>query len=747
MKISVHQFPVILFLAVALPSYAVEEFADTVVSVGEVSVTAIKMNNDIRMQPISSTVIGEVEIQRQKVVAMRDASEFAPNFYIPDYGSRMTSTIYMRGIGARIDQPVIGLNVDNLPVLNKDNYDFDLADIERIEMLRGPQSTLYGRNTMGGLVNIYTLSPLKYQGVRAMVEYGNRNSLKASASYYAKLNPRLAMALIGYYTQTDGEFTNIYNGEKCDNEKQGSVRWKTQWRPMADLSVENALTVQLSRQGGYPYEYVETGEINYNDTCFYRRTSVTDGLTVKWNRGNYTLSSITSFQCIDDNMTLDQDFLPESYFTLTQARHEWALTQDFVGRGTVGKYSWLGGLFGFYKHTDMDAPVTFKETGIDELIMKYRNEANPKYPIRWDESTFLLGSNFQNPTYGLALYHQSSIDAGQWTFSAGICLDYERAELKYHSFCNTGYETLRLTDEGEYQHFRHDDVNIDDRGRLTKDFAELLPKFTATYRLPMNSPSTVYASIAKGYKAGGFNTQMFSDVLQQRLMGYMGIGMSYDVDEIVGYKPEKSWNYEVGAHIACCDGRVMTDLALFYIDCRDQQLTVFPDGTTTGRLMTNAGKSRSYGAEAAVKLYPTERWMVNLSYGYTNARFKDFNNGKNDYSGNKIPYAPSHTAYAGVSYSHPLRLGWVDNLIFNVSARGVGEIEWNEENTINQPFYVVPSASVTIEHSRYSLDIWADNFTSTKYNTFYFVSMSNAFLQRGKSCRVGATLRFNFATE
>ena len=110
------------------------------------------------LRPEASTVVGAGMIQRLNIVTMKEVSELAPNFYIPDYGSRMTSSIYVRGLGARIDQPVIGLNVDNVPFLNKDNYDFDLCDIERIEVLRGPQSTLYGRNTMGGLVNIYTFA-------------------------------------------------------------------------------------------------------------------------------------------------------------------------------------------------------------------------------------------------------------------------------------------------------------------------------------------------------------------------------------------------------------------------------------------------------------------------------------------------------------------------------------------------------------------------------------------------------------
>ena len=173
---------------------------------------------------------------------MKNVSAIAPNFFIPDYGSRMTSSIYVRGLGARIDQPVVGLNVDNVPILNKDNYDFELADVERIEVLRGPQSTLFGRNTMGGLINIYTMSPMKYQGVRFMGEYGSGNSLKTSLSYYTKINRRLAISIGGNFTMTDGYYKNNHNGADVGTERQGALRWKTKWYPSSTVSVENVAT-------------------------------------------------------------------------------------------------------------------------------------------------------------------------------------------------------------------------------------------------------------------------------------------------------------------------------------------------------------------------------------------------------------------------------------------------------------------------------------------------------------------------
>ncbi len=168
----------------------------------------------------------------------------------------MTSSIYVRGLGARIDQPVMGLNIDNVPVLNKDNYDTELADAERIEVLRGPQSTLYGRNTMGGVINVYTLSPLSYEGVRLSAEYGSGDSYKFRASSYYKLTPDLGMAVTGYYTHTGGFFENLATGDKCDWERLGGGRWKTQWRNRTGLRIDNTLSFSVLEQGGYPYAYV-----------------------------------------------------------------------------------------------------------------------------------------------------------------------------------------------------------------------------------------------------------------------------------------------------------------------------------------------------------------------------------------------------------------------------------------------------------------------------------------------------------
>ena len=249
--------------------------------------------------------------------------------------------------------------------------------------------------------------------------------------------------------------------------------------------------------------------------------------------------------------------------------------------------------------------------------------------------------------------------------------------------------------------------------------------------------------MAKGYKAGGFNTQMFSDVLQQRLMNYMGFGSSYKVEEIIAYKPETNWTIEAGAHAECFGGRIRTDLSVFYIHTTDQQLTMFPDGNTTGRIMTNAGRSRSYGAEASILATPIDPLTVSVSYGFTDARFIEFDNGRENYSGKYIPYAPKNTIFAAVNYVVPVNRTWLGSIAIDAHARAVGEIYWNETNDEKQPMYCLPGASVTLSGQHYSLELWGENLADTDYRTFYFVSIGNAFFQRGKPLTVGATLRLN----
>lgn len=760
-----YKLPLAALLLTAATAQAAEDAATDTLALREVSVTAIKQAETLETEPLSSTTVGQQTIQRLNITDVKCMSELVPNFFVPAYGSRMTSSIYVRGIGARIDQPAVGLNVDNIPVLNKNDYDFDLFDIERIEVMRGPQSALYGRNTMGGLINIYTLSPMRYQGMRLLMEGASFNSWRAAMGLYHKFRPNFGMGLDLNAYSTAGEHENAHtrslfpnHKRKADQAEQYGARLKLAWLPKENVTVDNVVSFSYNRQGGYPYELLGSDEVNYNDTCYYNRTSLSEGLTVQWRADGFTFSSITGLRYLNDDMRLDNDFTPKSYFTINQKTRELSATQDFIFRGSKGNYHWMAGAFGFVKHTRMEAPVVFQHDGIQDLIVG--SMPAMLSPV-WDSDEFCLSSDFVLPNWGAAVYHQSEYQLGDLTFTAALRLDYEEAGMFYYTDASTG-ATITMPRMGSV----HADGNIHGRDHLKQHWLELLPKVSVSYRLPMRDPSILYVSVSKGYKSGGYNTQMFSTILQSQLtaalmgdaMGKVAAmlppgmpvpnmvaargGEQFTVEQTASYKPEYSWNYEIGAHFGCWDNRILTDVAAFYIDIRDQQLTVFPDGKSTGRMMTNAGRTRSAGTEVSVTAMPTDRWTARVSYGYTNARFLKYKDGDEDFRGNTVPYAPAHTAFASVQYSQPLSMWWFNRIDFNVNCRGVGPIYWDEANSVKQNFYALPGASVRLQMQKVSVDLWAENILNHKYDTFYFKSVDNRFVQRGSGRSFGVTLRY-----
>lgn len=183
--------------------------------------------------------------------------------------------------------------------------------------------------------------------------------------------------------------------------------------------------------------------------------------------------------------------------------------------------------------------------------------------------------------------------------------------------------------------------------------------------------------------------------------------------------------------------------ALFYIDCTDQQLTVFPDGLTTGRIMTNAGKTRSWGLELSGHAKPATPLDLTMSYGFTDARFRKFDNGKESYSGNHVPYSPMHTLFVSAAWSMDLRSAFATGCVWRRISRARARYGGTRQIRSPSPFMAFSAPPVTFGHERWSMQLWGRNITDTGYSTFYFVSISHQFLQRGMPATWGATLRIN----
>ena len=706
-------------------------------------VSSVKISDDDAGE-YSSTSLRRVDLENRHITSVKELSALAPNLYQPDYGSRMTSSMYVRGFGSRIDQPVVGMNIDGVPVMNKNSYDFELFDIDRVQVMRGAQGLLFGRNTSGGAINLYTMSPLDFQGKRLTLEYGTANNVRLKASHYAKASETFGWAVGVMYNHSDGYFRNYKLGKNCDGGDNAALRLRTQWLPGENWSVDNTFSAGYVSEGGWAYGHYnpvtdELAPAAYNDECSYKRFNISDGLVVKRYFDNMTVSSTTGYQYVDDRMELDNDFLPLDYFSMGQYQKEHSLTQEFVIKAEdLGAFNLLGGLFGFYKHNNMSAPVHFKQYGIDNLILK---NANNEYyyhlvgdrELSFEEDNFVIADDFVIPAFGVAAFLQGGVSFGGLDVKAGLRVDYEYSSMSYDSRATVHYSTYRdLRDSNE--------LNAVFKGSRAVDALELLPSLSVSYG---GGWGNVYASARKGFKAGGFNTQLFSDILQQKMMGEL-VGNDQNVDaSSTVYHPEENWTYELGTHLSPLEsGDLDISAALFYIDCCNQQLTVFPQGMGTGRMMSNAGRSFSTGVELGAR-YVVGPVTIDAAFGYAYAKFLEYNRGDVDLADKFLPYAPRETMSANVAYRIPVPSSFANIFVLNLGWSGVGRIYWNEENTLSQPFYNLFSASLVWEKGHWGASLWGKNLLNEKYNTFYFRSIGNDFFAQGKPLHFGASFHIN----
>ena len=447
-------------------------------------------------------------------------------------------------------------------------------------------------------------------------------------------------------------------------------------------------------------------------------------------------------------MTLDQDFTTRSMFTMKQMQREHSITEDIVIRNAKNnsRWQWLCGIFGFAKWLDMSSPVTFKQDGINDLILGNINKGiHSQFPdsnMLFNCNELLIASDFHIPTYGVALYHQSNIELGAWRLTAGLRIDYEYGSMRYNSNATVPYRF-------DYTMPEFKDLYTEFSGVEHQHFFEILPKISAEYN---TSIGNIYATITRGYKAGGFNTQIFSDILQVKMMEDMmaDIGIyldsaegatSYDSASATRYKPETSWNFEIGTHLRPATGLTL-DAAIYLIEVFDQQVTILPSGSSTGRMMSNAARAHSYGVELSAA-YRINGFAINADYGFTNARFKVYNDGVADYAGKVLPYAPQNTLSVVASYTWRNLSKHLDSISLQANYSGVGRIYWNEANTLSQPFYSLLGAQLIFDMGNTDLTLWGRNLTSTDYDTFYFKSVGEEFFSKGSPLHFGVRLNIN----
>lgn len=791
------------------------EETDTLTSrhLAEVSITASpKETLTLRRQALSSTLVDGGQMQSQGVVALKGVGTMIPNFFMPDYGSRQTSAVYVRGIGSRIGTPAVGLYVDNVPYYEKSAFDFNFFDIESVAVLRGPQSTLYGRNTMGGLVRVNTRSPFLHEGTDVALGYSTGDNRRhASLTHYHHVSDKFAFSAGGFYDGSSGFFQNDFTGRAVDDSQSGGGRLRAIYKPNHRLTLDATVHYEYTDEGAYPYYYtgVTSGDEQYEELKglissnldgSYRRSLFNAGLHTEYRLPTFTLHSVTSYQNIGDRMFMDQDFLHSDIYSLEQKQNINILSEELTLKSfRTSNAQGVLGLSLFYQWHDIEAPVTFRNDGVQWLNSTINTAANRFMPqvasgpmtmsflfadhIQGQNLAFL--DDFSTPTFGASLFQH-------YTFSrlfgveglsadAGLRLDYERQWMDYsawydfsHTYSLGGHlaspflnKDIAMVPEREYQVSNHS-LN----GSLVNDYLELMPKLAVKYDFDAGN---VYASVSRGFRSGGYNVQNISELLRSQMQTDMmkdvrdatlpvmqsqpmvpadtkgmiaGIlnGMAKDapanVEALCCYSPEYAWNYELGMHLNLLGSRLAMDASAFLSNVSDLQLSQMSQ-TGLGRVTVNAGKSRSTGVELALHAQPTQALALSATYGYTHARFTEYQVDEADCNGNYVPYMPQHTFNTDAAYTFSFSSPVLQALTIGANCSGAGNIYWDEQNLYRQPFYALLSARVGFTFPHFSIQVWGRNLTDTRYNSFWFQSMNRGFEQRGKPLQCGFDINFS----
>ena len=743
--------------------------------------SSVKETNALKRMPSAISVISPNMLKSRQVNSLTSMSGIVPNFFIPNYGSKVSTPIYIRGVGARLGAQTVSLYVDNVPYFNASAFDFEFQDIQRIEVLRGTQGTLYGRNAIGGIVNVYTLSPLTYQGSTVEVGGGNYGQMEARMSNYSKFTDNFASSLAVYYKKNDGYFINNYTGKKTDDSENIGGRLKLELEANDAFSASLFSVFDYVSQGAYPYMHIDSAAVNFNEPSSYKRKLLSQGLSLKYQGDGFVINSNTGYQYLNDEMYMDQDYSPRSVFSILQEQNQHSISQEITFKSDKKeRYNWVVGAFGFYDYRKVTTPVALKEDGVAMLQAQLdRFTTSMPGTITYTNDIIDLPGVYRKPSKGIALFQQSSMNnlfgKEGLSLTFGIRADYEHSAIDYFTETkgvgvNVDIPSMRPGMPSISIPIKSDTLM---EGSFSKGFWEVLPKIALQYDL--RDDAFVYASVSKGYKTGGYNEQSFSDILQSAMqkalmrniaksMGDMmggsmpgGIpGMpSIDDDksgptleEQLSYEPETSWNYEIGGRLTFLDKKLNANFSLFAMDVDNIQIIHLLKNATAGRTVSNAGKSSSKGVELSLAYAPSNSLSFFTEYGFVSAKFKNYKSGDMDYTDNYIPFAPRHTLSAGGSYSHSFNNGsFIDRVTASAQYTGAGKIYWTDANDAYQSFYGLTNASVTVEKGNVALELWAKNIFDTSYNAFYFVAKdiagaSNPLVQKGTPTTFGAKLRY-----
>ena len=661
------------------------------VGLNEVTIVELKKSKE-NLTTNSVSVVDSGFINRHELQSLTELTAVVPNFYMPEYGSKQNTPVYIRGVGAKTKGSAVGFYVDGIPHFENSSFDVDMSNVSSVMVFRGPQGTLYGRNAIGGIIDVSTISPLVYQGTQLKLGYGSHNDALFQFSHYDKLCSKVGYSVAGVYHYNDGFHRNIFTNKYADQLKDAYGRVGLMWLLNNKWFLRVNSMLDYSNQGGYPYGKYnrltgETEAVNYNRYSSYRRLLSTSGLNIRYAGENVSFSSQTAFQYIRDRQGIDQDFTANDTYFVKNRLMQTMLSQEFILKSNNNsRYQWLWGAFAMTQHIN--------------------NTVETQY-ITKDNA---FPTNYRIPVNALALYHQSIIKLfSGFSFIAGLRWDYEHSTLNYLR------ETYQLSTNGARKEVKNVNSSL--------HFNQITPKFALQYQDERNN-NTYYFSVTRGDKAGGFN-------------------QTFQKEEETSYDPEYNWNYELGGKMNILKDKLYAEASLYYIDWRKQQVNQTVPGV--GNVIHNAGHSSSKGFELALNSSPLKNLNIAISYGYTYAKFIEYQkSAKLNYSGNMLPMVPRNTLSCSASYTlYPSRTPFIDKIVLTAGLTGLGKIYWAEDNEVAQNFYALLNAKISITSGIFTWECWGKNITDTHYNVYCFKSSAD-YAQVGKPAYFGTSLLVKF---
>jgi iron complex outermembrane recepter protein len=605
---------------VAFPATAQNEVESGVLE--EVFVTAQKRSEDLQEVPIALTALTAAQLESRGIANVYDLASLAPNLQISRATANTTGAqIAIRG-SVQINpaltwEPTVGMYLDGVYIGKTQGSVFDVVDLERIEVMRGPQGTLYGRNTLAGAINFITPRPSGELSGKAQLQVGNYAARIVKASLDLPSFGIASVALGGRVERRDGtvETTPGSSADELNTRDNEAARlavllgfsdaFEADYRFDYSHADQMPLHSQLYRAlipALAPYVSRQREDTASIDGPSFERTRILGhSLTLNWELdANNTLKSISARRDMqwDDGLDLDGSPLPVAYTSRLSDYEQ--TSQELQLVGAQGRWKYVGGLYYFEDDGFTNNPQTFFF------------------------GTFNFDSQYGFTTKAWSAFGQVDFSATDaLTLTAGVRYNREKKTIERSLGVNFAPGTPFLT-------------LVPDATTADETFSSTTPLLIAAYRF--SDALNVYAKYAEGFKSGGFN-------------GEYGVpdptptGVAANVRETqTPFKPEKQQSIELGAKSTFLEGRAQLNVAVFENRTEDLQLSIFTGQGAAASVVRNAGKSNVRGLEVEGVYLPVQGVRLQFGYGYLDPEYDEFFDAGVDVASNRaFVHAPEHS--------------------------------------------------------------------------------------------------------